>query len=113
MGITRKQAIKLHRKLWSWLSENPEADEDDWPEWDRNTGDIEECKGDSPCCEYTKKRYLKCQVCPIDWGNLGCNDKYERYDLKGLYVKWNSTIVLKTKSKLAKRIANLPERDIT
>ena len=132
--LSREDAICLHRKMWNWIADENEkgndvektdfifleADEfvDDY--W----GNIEiDCY--CFCCEYAKQKAdengeeydYRCKYCPLEWENANkdllfmCCDNEEEDDYGGLYNRWRrKNISLKEKAKIARRIANLPER---
>ena len=90
-----------HKKLWTWLSENPEMDKKDWPEWKVNGGKYSSVDGNCFACEFTIDG--ACCDCPLIWPGEWCADRY------GLYKKWTKkNISLKERTSLALQIANLP-----
>ena len=109
--ITEKNAYYWHRRLWLWLAKNTMANKEDWPGWRYVEMPPYKCFA----CQIAKNRakvtsgdcyssFIKrCEQCPItDWvgESEGMCEKYE-------FGKWKSRrIMLKTKSKLAKIIAD-------
>ena len=116
MKLTKKQAIKLHRRLWNWLAENPGKNKEQWPEWEFNGGKVVRMIADCPACEYAHMKQginFPCDVCPIVWPGFSCQHKKDNNIYNGLYQDWNcedSDIYSSKRKKLALKIANLPER---
>ena len=106
MGLTRKQAIRLHRELWDWLYENPEKGKDDWPRWEFNEGKIKEVENDCFLCELAMRDGVviceKCILSPIPYKPVFC--------LNCLYDRWHNAETNKTRKKYAAIIRDLPER---
>ena len=112
MALTREEAIRLHRELWTWLADNPEENKVNWPGW----AQYGEARADCFCCEYANQidpDVSSCSDCPIEWPNSNecslepCNVS------GGLYRKWlESAGSSKLASSLALQIANLPEREV-
>ena len=54
-------------------------------------------------------------MCPIEWGSevedLMCLDQYKEYDNEGLYALCRDELDWREQAKLARQIANLPERE--
>lgn len=111
-----------HRALWTWLSENPDKDKDNWPEWAFNGGEITRVQeADCFCCKYMNEKTLhsfprNCNFCPLIWPENLAGDKVCD-DAEGLWAEWDSLgyeigeVSLKLRSELAKEIANLPVKD--
>jgi len=110
--ITRREVLRLHRRLWNWLAEHPTAMKCEWVEWKRNGGKIPEMEASCPCCEYVQENeHGSCQSCPIDWQGINCLHR-KHWDDKGFYNKWSNAKTRKTKAKYAKLIAELPARRV-
>lgn len=115
MKLTREEAILWHRKMWNWIA--------DWVEEKREYQDINDLKEeycsrecycvrhDCFCCEYAS---CNCDFCPIEWGNdlkdFMCLDQYNEEDNKGLYSLCCDEKDWEEQAELARKIANLPER---
>lgn len=87
-GMTFEEA---HRKMWTWLAENPDKMEIDWfIENDYEENIINLCFA-CECCNN------KCEKCPLDKNIIGCDkglyDRYtlekcmENYELASKYAK--------------------------
>ena len=88
MTLTREDAVRLHRKMWSnmrdELGDNPSID-------DRCDYKVRWCKEHFPneyiqyhcfLCEYDKMHGNDCKHCPIYWGRticLGCTNNNVNY----------------------------------
>lgn len=103
--------------MWSWIADNQEKMEiyGDGMK-DKYISLYEKRKPLKSCylCDYVDREYLDCDQCPIDWGNnsyqpcLDYDDK-EGYN-HGLFSRWKRETNLHEAAKLAREIANLPER---
>ena len=105
--LTRGQAIRLHRKLWRWLSEHPLAYKHQWPGWEDNGGE-HSYNTQARCflCELTKYEIHKCKACPVVWpGAHGtCNP---------LFCNWENAGPESLRKKLALQISKLPAKKLT
>ena len=84
MKLSKKEAIKLHRKMWSDMQKKL----GDCPsyydricfkyEWCKTFFPNEEIDCDCFLCEYALQKFQQypeidqCDYCPIDWGDCGC-----------------------------------------
>ena len=107
MNLTREQAIAEHRKMWNWIAD----------ETNRLKRKVSKYKyfdvmriDDIPdnrcyCCEFFKQNPFYCGCdCIINWGEgIVCTDSY--------YEKWTSADDWQEAARLARIIANLPERE--
>lgn len=119
MQLTREQAIAEHRKMWNWIADAIERmervfDIDILKDLylgvfkKMTTYPIESCF----LCEYSKSernkrcRGITCDYCPVTraYGS-GC--------LGGLYHSVNRAETWQEQAKIARQIANLPERRIS
>ena len=134
--LTREEAIRRHRLMWNWLADESEkgklvTKEDAFNHFGWDTTDVFAMCW---CCEwaYIEKRRneelgidfkSRCCICPLDWTNgkkeitkaacvIICTYDGSTHD--GLYdVWWSKTFMEKDPieaSKLARIIANLPEK---
>ena len=109
----RKYCIDNHRKMWHWLAENPDKKKKDWPGWKDYNNDppLDEIAYCFLCC-YKFQTKGSCYDCPLDWGItdmcMYVNDPSMSY-----YELYSNAITTTDKSKYAKIIANLPEKDDT
>lgn len=130
--LTKQQAIAEHRKIWRWIAEQTEKQK-------RVVDKIEYLRQFKPpkikyryypsnlcfCCEYGEDTLIElgyelntknmCKLCPIDWGSsyqkLMCVNKTD--GSKNIYELWAnlSDEDWQQATKLAKQIAELPERE--
>jgi len=92
--------IELHKQLWTWLSENPSRQKEDWPGWTYN--DTTEAylysntviKNLCFCCQYTDLDEEKddideekddideddCDRCPLKWPGDYCEDETSPFE---------------------------------
>lgn len=124
--LTKQKAIEEHRKMWNWIAEQYEngsmESAYDLKERYCRTHGYYHMEHECFCCEYDKQVGTKeddyCKYCPLIWGTEKETTSYycECYNT-GLWSRiWEGT-VYKTMNigrdeavKLAKQIANLPER---
>lgn len=120
--LTKEQAIAEHRKMWRWIAEETKKrreivkEEDYIKKYFQRDVILCHCF----CCEYTSQRggcadLFFCEFCPIDWNSecdeLMCEDYDETEENnKGLLGLWEDAKSWQTAAKLAKQIAELPER---
>lgn len=111
--LTKKKAIEKHREMWTWLAEKTEERK----EIVRKVSFFAENyvrKSEIPhqkcyCCEYmleknVKERCIGC--CIIDWG-----DDHDCMGDASLYTKWVHAGSWMNAARLAREIAELPERN--
>lgn len=107
MKLTREQAIAEHRKMWNWIADQIEENEVRF-----FIADLKE--------QYTEKNKFKielnCFMCEYDlqYGGM-CEhclltDSQSNECLNGLYGKCARAETWQEQAKLARQIANLPER---
>lgn len=68
---TERKAWFAHRRLWDWLSKNPDKEKKDWPEWETYQDQEELEKFQCFACFFTgfnNSSRLDCDICPINWG---------------------------------------------
>ena len=101
-----------HKKLWNWLAENPDKDKEDWPEWKKNGGGVEESIRHCFACAYEAVHNEdSCHTCPLIWphnyeGDFVCDG------MDGLWANWyESEGDIADRTKYALQIANLPVKD--
>lgn len=65
MKLTKKKAIDLSVKLWTWLAETGKEKEG-WPGWVRNGGKHPDSASDCFLCEYSRHGHASwsCETCP-------------------------------------------------
>lgn len=110
--MTREEAIKNHRKMWNWIADQYE---------NGSKNDIIAVKRQyletmniNPypsqlcfLCQFCIDNFSGCEMCPVIWKNFECsNSEYGRiYELtEKLFFS------RKKAAKIARIIANLPER---
>ncbi len=102
----KKEVIAAHRELWRWLAENPGRNKNDYPGWWFNGGGLARVENGCHLCEYVSPGDGdNCFLCPVIWPNGRCEQ-----DGQGLYDRWCDSDILAVRSKIAKQIAELPER---
>ena len=114
MRLRREKVIELHRELWDWLYHNPDKGKEDWPKWDFNGGEHEKVKSNCFLCEYTGDSYGPTvddclSSCPLEWPGGTCTFN-STSEIIPLYDAWSDARSLKLRTKLAKKIRDLPER---
>ncbi len=95
-----------HKEMWTWLSENPEKEKDNWPGWEWNGGVIDTTVNLCFACDYC---YTACFSCPLLWPKVKGEGRV--CHTGGLYRKWKTCENLKSRSSLALQIANLPVKE--
>ena len=119
--ITKEWTIAEHRKMWRWIAEETlkrerivykkEYLEEYFPN--------EDIRCNCFCCEYDKQKTnseenIGCKFCPLDWGSdcstAQCMDKSYSNDNSNLFALLAKISDWKEAVKLAKQIAELPER---
>ena len=111
LGLTKEEAIRRHRLMWNWISEESikrkrcmsKREAFEHFAWDYVAS---YCW----CCEFTVKNPGErawCQLCPLDWPEGECAKSGLYKDLIDAKYKENDYAKF---SKLAKEIAELPEK---
>lgn len=122
---TREQAIAEHRKMWNWIADETERTGQRVTKREYMSKHGVNIYLPHYCflCAYSEKqarkhrrtRSGKCDYCPLDWSSNAlcpCLDKQEENDLKGLFAQWELTSDIPRRVELARRIAELPKRDV-
>lgn len=101
MKLTREEALKLHRQMWTDM----QKDLGDCPdrvgrsmykmEWCQKHFPDDNIEADCFVCEYAVKNDIECADCPIDWGGSSC--------ISGIVTYCHSPI---------NEILALPEREV-
>lgn len=133
--MTKKEAIKNHRDMWNWIADQIEKDkelkhiEDLKQDYcnDYTSGDY--CiQFNCFCCEYAKisnDYNFNCNSCPVEWPSTTkefmCEYKNNKSlkigDCDGLWIECADMVyspksyTWEEQAKLARQIANLPERE--
>lgn len=118
MELTREQAIEEHRKMWNWIADKIERFErvvsiSEYKRMYCYSFGMNDILSSCFMCEYTN---AICRKCPLDWGNkegvyAKCLDKYMFGDGMGIYELCKNAETWQEQAKLARQIANLPERN--
>lgn len=106
MNLTREQAIAGHRKMWNWIADetNRLKRKVEKSEYFNAMGIDDIPDNRCYCCEFVIRNQFRCKYdCIIDWGEgIGCVDSY--------YKEWLCADDWKEAARIARIIANLPER---
>ena len=113
MKLTKKQAVKEHRKMWNWIADETErqkrkVSKEDYfnahPEYEMRP--LLDCF----CCEYDDQHELRnCRYCPVLWNT----ENHRCYWNGTVFGSWGSTESCEWNNAAlyAREIANLPERE--
>lgn len=127
LNLTKEQAILNHRNMWNWIAEqNEKGIHEPHLKSEYINEHTEFISKDMSCscfcCEYDEiqdniKQAPACAYCPLDWdskaNDLFCIRKTKEYENKnGYFYLWEHETDPKEAAKLARIIANLPERRI-
>lgn len=113
--LTRKSAIKWHREMWNYIAdviENSRMVQNIGElkrEFLRKYGFQRRVQANCFLCEYTK---MHCDECPLKWGEQegsGCIRVGGKND--GLFFKIGECKSWQKQAELARKIANLPEKE--
>lgn len=108
MNLTRERAIAEHRKMWNWIADETEKLKRKVEKSDYfNAMGIDDIPdNECYCCEFNVYHPDYCdEHCIIDWG---C----DKWCLNSYFKKWLFTYDWQEAARLARIIANLPERRI-
>jgi len=117
--LTKEEALKIHKALWTWLSENPDRLKREWPEWELNGGEIIWCTNSCPACEYNDQNFgeycgLKCIIAwPAGYSCQWIDDVGLSNSSYEIYNQWYYSEDPAVRASLAAQIANLPLRKET
>lgn len=123
---TREDFVFHHRKMWNWIADQTlklkrKVTKEEYfeamgiPVWNRP---LHRCY----CCQYVFRYFENtCESCPIDWTNGEDNDEFDKYfictfeyetiGLTSIFIKWLRADYYKEAARLARTIANLPEKE--
>ena len=111
MELTREKAIEEHRKMWNWFAEQIEASKyvlricDLKDEYFFEKHEIRPIGG-CYLCQYAYQEEFCCDDCIVEKPEGGgC--------LGGLYIEVASANCWEKQAELARKIANLPEREVS
>jgi len=103
MKLSKAKTIELHRELWDWLAQNPDADKADWPGW----SDYPQIPSLCFLCNYDKQG--RCSVCPVQFKvPPELSPGTVNYCLGGVYHQWNHSTHPTNRALLAAVIRDLP-----
>lgn len=111
MKITKKEAIKNHRKMWNWIANRLELGEYvDKKDYFKRHGIITRPSCLCYACEYSDqfRDKMPCEKCPIDWGKTEDGKSRSCTNNHSLYLQYIVEGDLKKRAKLARQIARLP-----
>ena len=106
--MTRDEAVKKHRAMWRWIAEQIESQKkrlciprlkDIYCQVNRDKIFL-----NCYCCEYASMKIKGCKDCPIASPGWDCASG-------GLYTQVVDETNWKVQARIARRIAELPERD--
>lgn len=114
--ITKEEAIRNHRKMWSWIADQYKSGRRDYVnDLKREYIDTyfpgEHILCNCFCCEYVDKNGGSCRACPVIWYE---NETNSCIAIGGMYnelLYFNSYMSTEKLEELARHIANLPERE--
>lgn len=123
--LTKQVAIASHREMWNWLADETEKRQSKIGKSEYfKSMEIDPWGKDAPncwdyCCEYNNQREgLHCKFCPIDWDSemesyMCLTMRFaENYEVdKGSYTQWLYATDWREAALLARKIAELPERE--
>ena len=107
MNLTKRKALEECIKMWTWLSECPGADKDDYfMEMEINDKPHSDCY----CCEYAINNwgFRNCNCCPIWEGAANPRDGCSHPDSP--YYKWCNTEIKKGHKQYSKDIVKLAQK---
>ena len=120
MKLTREEAIANHRKMWNWIADETERRQAIVSKSDYLHDTLwRDMENECFCCEYSfqKSGCESCKDCPLDWSSnqksFMCENIQSYGDYKGLHIKWiysEKEGDWRNAAKIAREIANLPER---
>lgn len=131
MELTKERAIEEHRKMWNWIADQYEKVSDVLLKYHyidalkeyyirTNLPNLGSIASNCFCCEYDEQYEGICENCPLEWGGeyIGClhldNGDAGLYELIDMLTDEDSCkndFLLC--GKIARQIANLPERHET
>lgn len=104
MKLTKKLAVALHRRLWSWVADETERQQRIVRKSEYPLFKHLEVESNCWCCEYADSECIShcSNFCPIKWSNGSCD---------GEYRKWGRAKTWQEAAHWARVIAELPERE--
>lgn len=111
--LTRDEAIRKHRELWNWVADKIENEHRWVHEFENADVYASNLLCDCWLCEYAVQENglkNKCDGCPVNWGESKkcCTQMWD-----GLYDIYLQCLIgnkWKYAAKIAREIANLPEK---
>lgn len=115
--MTKQEAIKLHREIWSWLAKTGK-DKNEWHEWGWNGGKYTYIINNCFLCEYVFEELKKdiyepnvCKkYCPLIWPDDRCAKLSIVENKQYLFDKWNEETDIEKRKEYATQIALLDEK---
>lgn len=77
---TKEDACLCGFDLWLELAVTGSNNKSTFTGWRFNSGVVEECVHDCPCCEFVKVIKGMCCVCPIRWASTYCESFGSEFD---------------------------------
>lgn len=126
MELTIEQAITEHRKMWNWIADKiirlkKLIDVYSYKKeylYRKRLFDIDRYCFLCDYCRQNRKRFEVCEKCPLDWGDVSnrnfypCEgDAYSQDERDyGLWWKCQKAKTWEEQARIAREIANLPEK---
>lgn len=105
--MTKKEAIKHHRAMWTTLAETGSQDKKTCQEVQNFPNLYHTCflcdYGNEKASQYDSSH--SCLYCPLEWPNGRCVGKDN-----ALFTNWSYETDIEKRKEFARQIANLPER---
>ncbi len=112
LHLTREQAIENHRKMWHWIADATKKYHIKAKKvYYFVFHELPLIRSNCFLCDYCD---MVCNNCPLDWGSnsaMPCIDRNTFGDQEGLYSKWRDCYEWQECARLARQIANLPEKE--
>ena len=112
----KKESIRLHREMWSWLAKTGK-DKEDWPEWEWNGGLYGRIMKNCFLCSYVFEILKKdieirsCRkYCPLKWPDKYCAVSSILTNKQFLFDKWQNETDIEKRKEYAETIALLDEK---
>ena len=105
---------RLHRELWFWLENRPDAQKHHWPRWFERGGQYFSATHCFACDFSNAIKKEDCSFCPIKWSGGNCYHLVTRsdfYSFRGVFSVWDNPINPLKRKRLARAIRLMPWKD--